>query len=68
MDPATIALISTILQLVIQTVPSLVSSATTALDLMNKGTDLTDEERRRVMDALAASESALKAAIAAKGG
>ena len=66
MDPATIALITTLIQLAIKYVPEMIEQGRLAIALLTKKEPLTDDERSQIMEASKAAHDALQAACDAQ--
>ena len=64
MDPATIALITQLVQLGIMQAPQLAEEGQTAIDLMTSGAAPTEEQLATIRAGLDKADQALKAAIA----
>lgn len=60
MDAATIALITTLIQLAIKYVPEMIEQGQLAITLLTKEGALTDDEKKAVDDASAAAHAALQ--------
>lgn len=60
MDAATVALITTLIQLAIKYVPEMIEQGTLAINLLTKTEALTDEEKAQVLAASTAAHEALQ--------
>jgi hypothetical protein len=60
MDAATIALITTLIQLAIKYVPEMIEQGTLAINLLTKTESLTDEEKATILAASTSAHEALQ--------